>query len=203
VTIIGMNLTSGGRSALMWCDTEYYLDEVPAGHIQKMAVNVLLNAVIVGAGTAYTNEIAAQHLRHAVNFDDLLRDLSDELRYRVNQDAARKKIGATLAVAAWSHRFGRMVGFVLDSKMDFRWQPATSFSFPVITDFASLHPENVGDVVATAQAQMREVRKIIPSAGAGMLTVAEILPDMITLRPLYDLGRDEFLRAPLQFQGVA
>jgi hypothetical protein len=206
MTILGMHLSPGGRSALMWCDTEYYQDEVAAGHVQKMAINVLLGVVIVGAGSAYTNKIAAERLQQAFNLEDLLSELSAELRhYRGSDYPSRHKTGATLAIAGWSHKHGRIVGFVMSGSTDYSPAPASSFSLPVITDFSSLHPENVEDVVGTAHAQMREVRKIYPSAGAGMLTVAEIGPDAITVRPLYDLGRGEFLRAPLAFQvrGVA
>jgi hypothetical protein len=203
MTILGMHLSPGGRSALIWCDSEFYRDEVAAGHTQKMAINVLLGVVIVGAGNGLTNKIAAECLQKAFNLDDFLSDLTEELRYYRKSHPARSNTDATLAIAGWSHSFGRITGFVLCPSKDFTPIPASTFTYPVITDFASLHPENVGDVVGTAHAQMREVRKIIPSAGAGMLTVAEIWPDSITVRPLYDLGRGEFLRAPLAFKGDA
>ena len=128
MTIIGMHLTPGGRSALMWCDTEYYVDEVASGHIQKMAINVLFSAVVVGAGTAYSNKIAAECLHNAFNLEDLLQDLPAELRYHSTRTPSGRKLDATLAIAGWSHRLGRIAGFTLRSQTDFVPQPTSTFS---------------------------------------------------------------------------
>ena len=203
MTIIGMHLSPGGKSALAWCDSEFYRDGVPGGHTQKMAINPLLGVVIVGAGTAYTNEVAAELLRAAFNLEKLLCDLTKDFRKLESGSTTARYTGSCLAIVGWSHALRRIVGFTIDSKSHFAPQPASTFSLPAITDFGFLHPETAEDVVGTTQAQMREIQKIYPSAGAGLLTVAEIRPDAITVRPIYDLGRGEFLRAPLEFRSAA
>jgi hypothetical protein len=163
MTIIGAHVSAGGTRALVWCDSEFYRDDVAAGHTQKMIVNPLIGAVAVGAGTIYTNLIAFEVLQNAVNFDEAVNAIRDDLRSAYLRPGYSRENGCTVLLVGWSHRLRRIAGFAFSGSSEFAPRPITSLTSPAIADFEYLHPESAEDVVATAHAQMREVQRAYPS----------------------------------------
>jgi hypothetical protein len=191
VTIIGVHISA--ERALLWCDSEIYQNGKPIGHFPKMAVSNLAHAVVVGAGTTWTNILSAEVLTEAASLDQIVSGLANIHQKTTCRDA-------TILVAGWSHQFSHLVSFVFRGSRLYEPFMTNAFELPGIGDHVT--PEGADDIVPIAQRQMIEIRRDIPDAGAGQLTVAQITRDAITIRPLYDLGRGEFLRAPLAFKAA-
>lgn len=223
MTIIGAHIVSHHR-ALVWCDSEMYTsteaeprerseDEFeyrasvlrklerpgpmvnpychrgqsePQGHISKMSVNNLLFAVTVATGTGLTLRIAGGLLQVARSTAALVEDLEAELR---KQDER-----STVVLVAWSQRQSRFASFVFAHGRNYVPMLTTSVVLPAIDELTSL--EYAEDVVSTARKQMVEIKREIPRAGKGMLTVAELTPEAITIRPMFDFGKDAAISAP-------
>lgn len=208
MTVIGFHLLPGGR-ALAWADSEIFAEGLPSGHALKLAVNTLAGTVGIGTGLVSTLREGAELIAECLTFDEVSSRLPARLmqasrsRAEFGVAARSSEIWQAFAIVGFSHRFGRIVGTVFDDRRDFSPELAGSFLAPSIVD--ADEPQTTEAVIATAQLQLSELRRQNPGASGGVLIMAELQPDGITVRPLFDLSAGRMLRRPIEFSdpGVA
>jgi len=185
--------------ALLWCDSETYgakgtaIEGQPAGHVLKLAVNRKAGVAAALAG----NVAGTRRMRNAVEFVNSFDEFSDGIATYLK--AERRELsgefgeyaddlpGWTCVAAGWSRRCGRMVGMAWSSSQGRPIAERTfGYALPYVDGFYTLHPNEPADILSLAQSQMREVRKIMPSAGEGTLTIATVRRDDITVA-LFDI----------------
>ena len=179
MTLIGIWAESD--RAFAWADSECYdAAGVPSRHLQKIAVNDHACAAVVAMGCKLMSDIAAEAMAATVVFDLFIVDLPRFARRDWYPIDAVPRAGA-LAVG-WSRELRRMVGFCFDSRENFRPKRVfTAEGFPYISGIEALHPTEPGDILGFAQGQMREIQKLYPAAGTGIVTVAEIRRRNVTV----------------------
>ena len=206
MTLLGIWLC-GPNLGYAWSDSLIYLSGRPCGHANKMAVNGTANIVAVLAGPTDLMEPVTREVQQALSLDDLLASLPTAMRDVRPPElsrAAGTNAGHALAIG-WSHRFNRLVGYQFDSWDDFTPMMANQLTVPYVHDFEHFYPEieTPDAIIQYALRQMVEMKKTLPRAGAGVLTVAKIQPDGVSVRTLYDFGTGQPLSRPKNFYDVA
>lgn len=196
MTCIGFAIT-GPDHAVAWCDSEVYGPAAaPSGHACKMAVSPF--GAIVGIGTGYVAMLAeaAEVIGRALTFDEVVECLPLRLarasRTFVELHTAwSSNMWQAYAAAGFSRRFGRIVGATFDSRDDFRANvPCRSFAAPT-AEIGDVDDEH--EVIAAVRAQMLELQRQNPRAGAGVVIRAEITPRAVTCGPIFDLAHGTLL----------
>jgi hypothetical protein len=197
MTCCGFNIIDP-EHALVWADTEVFLDDQPDRHACKVGINKLAGVVTVGTGCLALVRAAADALGRYSSFDQASLELPVELR-RAEQDfdmeiAARAPLGLQAqAMVGRSGRYGRIVGVIFRGRDNFAPAlPARSFLAPEIDDSGEIDGEAA--VIAAAQRQLYILQRQIPSATGGLLVIAEIGPDGVRCRPAFDFVAGRLLR---------
>jgi hypothetical protein len=189
MTAIGFSVINP-RRAVIWADSEVYSEAEPSSQANKFAVNAL---GFVGAGTGPLGLVyaAADVVHRATEVDEAAIALPPALR-RARAEAlagpvARSAVtGATYALIGHSAGMGRVVGYLFSAADDFCPALARAWCSPAI----GMRADEVDDewsALAAAQAQLVEVRRIMPAATGGMVILAEIDGTRISARPVFDL----------------
>jgi hypothetical protein len=188
VTILGAHLCAPDR-ALIWADTQIFRDGEPAGHVCKMAINPLAIIAGVGAGRTVIARAADRAVTAATSFDELIEILPGVLRLACSEystEYAQAQPRCTYLTVGFSHRFGRLAGFVFE-EADYEPSLVSSFALPNVGGLASLHPAAPEDITGLAQQQIGELQRGLPGATGGALVIAVVTPHEITTRASFDL----------------
>ena len=177
---------------LAWSDTEVFLDGKSHRHAAKLLLNSL-GFFTVGHGAAFLAREAASVIVDASSLDEAVAQMPARLRKMAAKLATVDCRDETwffdqLVVAAgYSERHERMLAY--------RFGPGT-FLEPVIatrviapSDDAlgeAFGVHNVRDVPAFARQQMLLLRKHLPDASGGALTVLEVRPNIMTVHTFPD-----------------
>lgn len=185
-----------GDHALLWTDTEIYLDSVaPAGFVPKLAVNPLAAAAGAGCGPLAISQAASAALLAAASFDDAIEPVRDALRRATVKHAdafdGLSHQRARYLMAGFSAAAGRMVIWDFDLARFYAPAVVHAETDPPLADLPEIwRPRHCGEVVDAAARQMIELRKAGLRAGErGALTVAEIAPSAVTAHAFQDFMR--------------
>lgn len=197
MTMIGA-ICSADR-AFLWADTEIYLDDQPCGHRAKIAVNEKARTVACAAGDTLLLDVLFEAVERVVDHDELITALPGfAARNWWRPRRIKYTTGPRVLAVGWSRQLGRLAGheFLAD---DFRPRVFRAAATPYVPEIEGIYPGEPADLLGLAQAQMREVQKVMPLAGGGKVTLAEISRDgAIALRTLYDFDVAAHVRRQIQ-----
>ena len=201
MTILGYQIASDHR-ATVWTDSETYSsDYVPAGHVSKMAVNPLAVSAFVGTGYTWVLKRAREHFVHCRTLNEALLELPGVLRGAVQTMEPERlrptRLQSAVCVVGFCHRSRRMAGFVLDEASMFEPTPVREVVMPHVE--APLC-DDAHSVISTAQRQVAALKLPV----SGTLLLGRLEPTGVSVSQVFDLGRGQQLRRPLdltQFEG--
>jgi SAM-dependent methyltransferase len=190
MTLIGIWLRAPDH-AFAWADSETYRSGDPCGHRMKMVLSDRAGIVAVAAGDTLLIDLLAHVVDQVESLDDLADKLPRAARADWNPPAHLRVKGApcarVLAVGCGPWRTLAAYRFVADG--GFAPQSVSGFELsPYVRAIERCNPRQPRDLLPIAHLQMVEVQKILPDAGAGSLTVAELRGRSITLHPFFDFA---------------
>jgi hypothetical protein len=200
LTCVGFSIISPDR-ALLWADAETYAQKAVSGTRSKITINVLAGLIATGTGRVSTLIEGAEEISHRLSFEDALQRLPVALRQATRNPAALALAARSpmpfqvYAVVGFHHGYRRLVGATFDSRVDFEADLTLQFSAPFAPDLV----EDAESAIAAATAQMVEIKRDTPAATGGTLCIAELGPQGISARPVFDLARGIKLRRPFTF----
>jgi hypothetical protein len=181
MTLIGAWFDGRDRG-YVWADSECYFDGQPDGHVQKLFVNKETGVAGCGTGTVSMMDSLKMVLveTEPVPFDRVVRRLCSHLRQehaaahnlRLNKIAEAME-GWKFIVAGWSERLFRIAVLHADANYEPQFAERVAAS-PYISELKDFSPSATGDFLPIARAQMHCIKRQIPGAGAGTLTVARL-----------------------------
>ena len=183
MTIMGMHCRAD--RAMAWVDSETFQNGCPAGFIEKLAVNHRARIIGIGAGRAMIAAAADDAALKAGSLDALIVDLPSVLRRAVvdvsthSQSAPR----CTYSLVGWSRRFGRLVCHRFDEPA-YAAELVSTITLPHLDEVLAMGPEQPEDIIGVAQQQLAELRRRLPEATGGTLSIALMTRDQITVRKL-------------------
>jgi hypothetical protein len=188
MTILGLHVIDRER-ALFWVDSEMFNRRESTGPRCKLAVNAM--GLVVGAGTGWADvaDEGDRVVMSAAGFDEACDALPDRLRKAAvkaepaRRDAIHTPFCANLyAIAGWSQRDGRVIGYSFSAWDFFRPTIETSLAVPAV-DMDALRPIWPADVLPIARAQMARLRETHPDATGETLCVTDLRPDWLAAIP--------------------
>lgn len=186
--------------AVLWCDTEVYSGQRPAGEAAKMALSGL-GIGVVGAGSMALIRQAARSVQASASIDKVERRLPAELRIRAVELAPGLVLqdeswctGQTIIAAGFSPAAGRVLGWKFHGPGMFEPILVSRFAMPANAGMQAdiSQAKNIGDIVALARRQIELVRLKIAGATGGSLCVVEV-----TTSGLYCVKIPDFDVSPL------
>lgn len=191
MTIVGA-ICSADR-AFLWADTEMYRDDQPCGHRTKIAVSEEGRVVACAAGDELLLDVLFDAIGRVVDYDELITALPGfAARNWWRSRRIEYTTGPRVLAVGWSRRLGRLAGYEFLAD-DFRPRGFRAAATPYVPEIEGIYPGEPADLLGLAQAQMREVQKVMPSAGGGTLMVADVRPRSITLHD-FDFDATRLLR---------
>ena len=132
-----------------------------------------------GAGNGVGNKCIEEAVEFASSFEEFVPGLANLLNDQAGWAANPRWICIS---AGWSRRLGRVVGVLFEPPDFCPKYSASGFVRPYVREFEALFPAEASDVLPLAQSQMRTIRKSLPLAGDGFVTVAHLQRDQIAER---------------------
>jgi hypothetical protein len=178
--------------AIIWGDSEVYLDNRPCGFAAKLTINPTASLALVAAGKAPIAREAEAFAYQALNIDDAEKRLAPALRKRSCEIAMRE----TIRDASWfASNFILAVGYSSSAGRMVAWRYAAGALFePVLTGSMALPADDgieneVGaaviggrleTIVAIARRQVALLRQRgLVDAHGGSLAIAEVGPTTV------------------------
>ena len=199
MTIAGCFL-AGPDLALVWCDTETFSGGRPGKHRNKLVVNVAAGLACTGAGWSGLSDAAAHVADRALNIDDAIPRLGAPLRetaLKMCKDTHLHpaEIGrATICLAGWSHRMGRVVAYEAAGSALFQPVLITRLASPWPEGWDdAFRPDDPASLADLARRQLGLLRESWPDAEAGILSLAVIRPGHVEAGPFLDFGTGRLL----------
>lgn len=197
MTVLGAFLPDHDH-AVLWADSAVFRwnNTATGRHARKLATNNLARTLGAGAGWSDLAQVGDDLVHRAKSFDGAVEQLPELLRreaskaIRVSRPDPASFASSTYLLTGYSEAAGRTLLCHLD---------AAAFFVPVVgvLELAPAlelppRPTCEADVLELAQLQMTELRRGVPEAGSGHLTVALLSPEGISLRTF----RDFFVPTP-------
>ena len=191
MTICGYRLT-GQYEAIAWADSGIYRDGAPAGDACKMMSNPLATLISFGSGGLPELRDANRMLHECNDLEEALLRIPAGLRRGRQEEVANRSMRSALAasrfaIVGMNHKLDRVQGYVLRPDDNFSPVPARAFCSPHI-DGAAMSIANEQDAVRVARAQFNYVRREIPTAAGGSLTLARFSGEQIKVWSLPDFA---------------
>lgn len=186
MTILGFHIVAPDH-AILWSDTETYVEDSLYANSNKISVNPTMNAAATGNGRADILSVAEQHFMGAVSFDEAIARIPRLLRDRERRNAPNAVTPqCAFAAVGFSKRFGRLIGCVFSGEY-YVARITSSWCAPDLGELASLHPSSLEDILPLAQQQMADIKRAYPSSKGGPLIGATIARQGIQTRQLMDM----------------
>jgi hypothetical protein len=181
MTVLGFHVTNA-RQAVAWADTELYCDGEPRGETAKLAVNALLGVMAAGTGNLTMIRAGANVVHTAASLGEILERLPGALR---SDCPVPPLTGAAFFIIAHSGRLGSLVGWVCAAERDFIPMFTRAWCSPQI-DEQQLIVTDVYTALSVATAQLSTLRRTVPAARGGALTIAALNDGCVEISPAID-----------------
>ena len=193
MTILGVHACSAARG-VVWADSELYYRGLPTGGCDKISVNRYLGLVGVGSGRDAALRTVDSYVSAAVSLDLLLERLPAVLRRADWKFPGGERMNADYAVCGFDRRVRRVVAYAFSSADNFEQRAVRGFCLPDVR--GAPYAETADDVISAAQDQIAVLRRQLPSAVGGVLTMAVVTEAGIVRRRIWDFSRRCMLSQP-------